>query len=169
MRTDAAMVFPHGGRVARALERERSPVARRVRRRSRRGAGGIDARLGRFPARHDVAAYAAAYTGFLRGVSEPVVRASFGQPDGDVGTVECLIEPSGPSAGRAGALPLALHPGGRPVDPSLNGISNSTSMAAGANCEPQRQTTCLNCLAVVRVCACFSVGGRHSVAGWPPV
>jgi len=39
-----------------------------------------------------VAAYAGAYTGFLRAVSEPVVRAAFNQPGGDVGTVECLYE-----------------------------------------------------------------------------
>ena len=39
-----------------------------------------------------VAAYAGAYTGFLRAVSEPVVRAALAQPDGDVGTVECLYE-----------------------------------------------------------------------------
>ena len=58
---------------------------------------------------------------------------------------------------------MALHPGGRPVDPLLNDISNSTSMAAGANCEPQRQTTCLNCLAVVRGRVFF--GGRASLSG----
>jgi hypothetical protein len=40
----------------------------------------------------DVAAYAGAYTGFLRAVSEPVVRAAFNQPEGDVGTVELLYE-----------------------------------------------------------------------------
>ena len=40
----------------------------------------------------DVAAYAGAYTGFLRAVSEPVVRAALEQPEGDVGTVECLYE-----------------------------------------------------------------------------
>jgi hypothetical protein len=37
-----------------------------------------------------VAAYAGAYTGFLRAVSEPVVRAALEQLEGDVGTVECL-------------------------------------------------------------------------------
>ncbi|MBV8233468.1 MAG: cyclopropane-fatty-acyl-phospholipid synthase, partial [Planctomycetaceae bacterium] len=40
----------------------------------------------------DVAAYAGAYTGFLRTVSEPVVRAALNQPEGEVGTVECLYE-----------------------------------------------------------------------------
>jgi hypothetical protein len=39
-----------------------------------------------------VAAYAAAYTGFLRAVSEPVVRAALNQPEGEDGTVECLYE-----------------------------------------------------------------------------
>jgi hypothetical protein len=38
----------------------------------------------------DVAAYAAAYTGFLRAVTEPVVKAAFNQPHGN--TVECLYE-----------------------------------------------------------------------------
>jgi hypothetical protein len=40
----------------------------------------------------DVAAYADAYTGFLRAVSEPVVRAALEQPDDDYGTVERLYE-----------------------------------------------------------------------------
>jgi gibberellin A4 carboxyl methyltransferase len=40
----------------------------------------------------DVATYAGAYTGFLRAVSEPVVRAAFNQPEGEVGPVECLYE-----------------------------------------------------------------------------
>jgi hypothetical protein len=40
----------------------------------------------------DAAAYAGAYTGFLRAVSEPVVRAALNQPEGAVGTVECLYE-----------------------------------------------------------------------------
>jgi hypothetical protein len=40
----------------------------------------------------EVAAYAAAYTGFLRAISEPVVKAALGQPDGGAGTVECLYE-----------------------------------------------------------------------------
>jgi hypothetical protein len=40
----------------------------------------------------DVAAYAGAYTSFLRAISEPVVRAAFNQPEGEVGTVECLYE-----------------------------------------------------------------------------
>ena len=40
----------------------------------------------------DVAAYAGAYTGFLRAFSEPVVRAAFNQPDGEGGAVEDLYE-----------------------------------------------------------------------------
>jgi hypothetical protein len=40
----------------------------------------------------DVAAYAGAYTGFLRAVSEPVVRAALNQPEGEDGTIECLYE-----------------------------------------------------------------------------
>jgi SAM dependent carboxyl methyltransferase len=40
----------------------------------------------------DVAAYAGAYIGFLRAVTEPVVRAAFSQPEGDVRTVESLYE-----------------------------------------------------------------------------
>jgi hypothetical protein len=38
----------------------------------------------------DVAAYAGAYTGFLRAVTEPVVRAALGRPEGEDGIVECL-------------------------------------------------------------------------------
>jgi SAM dependent carboxyl methyltransferase len=40
----------------------------------------------------DMAAYAAAFTGFLRAISEPVVRAAFSQPDGEGGAVEGLYE-----------------------------------------------------------------------------
>ena len=40
----------------------------------------------------DVAAYAGAYTGFLRAVSEPVVRAALKQPAGAAATVEALYE-----------------------------------------------------------------------------
>jgi hypothetical protein len=40
----------------------------------------------------DVKAYATAYTGFLRAFTEPVVRAAFLQPEGDVWTVEWLYE-----------------------------------------------------------------------------
>jgi cyclopropane-fatty-acyl-phospholipid synthase len=40
----------------------------------------------------DVAAYAAAYTGFLRALSEPVVRAALHRPEGDAATVESLYE-----------------------------------------------------------------------------
>jgi hypothetical protein len=40
----------------------------------------------------DVGAYAAAYTGFLRAHSEPVVRAAFNQPEEETSMVECLYE-----------------------------------------------------------------------------
>jgi hypothetical protein len=40
----------------------------------------------------DVAAYAAAYTGFLRAISEPVVRAALKQPAGEAPTVDRLYE-----------------------------------------------------------------------------
>ena len=40
----------------------------------------------------NVAAYAGAYTGFLRAVSEPVVRVAVNQPEGEGGTVERLYE-----------------------------------------------------------------------------
>jgi hypothetical protein len=40
----------------------------------------------------DVAAYAGAYTGFLRAISEPVVRAALNQPEGDTVIVESLYE-----------------------------------------------------------------------------
>jgi hypothetical protein len=40
----------------------------------------------------DVAAYAGAYTGFVRAITEPVVRAALGQPGGEAGTVERLYE-----------------------------------------------------------------------------
>ena len=40
----------------------------------------------------DVAAYAGAYTGFLRAISEPVVRAALEQPEGEAATVDCLYE-----------------------------------------------------------------------------
>jgi hypothetical protein len=40
----------------------------------------------------DAAAYARAYTGFLRAISEPVVRAALDQPDGGAGAVEGLYE-----------------------------------------------------------------------------
>jgi len=39
-----------------------------------------------------VEAYAGAYTGFLRAVSEPVIRAALHQPEGEVGVVESLYE-----------------------------------------------------------------------------
>jgi hypothetical protein len=40
----------------------------------------------------NVAAYAEAFTGFLRAVSEPVVRTAFDQVPGGGGAVECLYE-----------------------------------------------------------------------------
>jgi hypothetical protein len=40
----------------------------------------------------DAAAYAGAYTGFLRAISEPVVRAAFNQPAGEAATVDGLYE-----------------------------------------------------------------------------
>jgi hypothetical protein len=40
----------------------------------------------------EVAAYAGAYTGFLRAISEPVVRAALNQPEGRAEAVECLYE-----------------------------------------------------------------------------
>jgi hypothetical protein len=40
----------------------------------------------------DVSAYAGAYTGFLRAVSEPVVRAALAQPEGEAAIVERLYE-----------------------------------------------------------------------------
>jgi hypothetical protein len=39
----------------------------------------------------DVAAYAGAYTGFLRAISEPVVRAVLIRPGGEAGAVEGLF------------------------------------------------------------------------------
>jgi hypothetical protein len=40
----------------------------------------------------DVSAYAEAYTGFLRAISEPVVRAALNQPEEEAATIECLYE-----------------------------------------------------------------------------
>jgi cyclopropane-fatty-acyl-phospholipid synthase len=40
----------------------------------------------------DVAAYAGAYTAFLRAVTEPVVRAALERPEGGTAIVECLYE-----------------------------------------------------------------------------
>jgi hypothetical protein len=74
------------------LEREGSPV---------RGAFAVDRAEAReipvpdlveFRRGGDVAAYAEAFTGFLRAVTEPVVRAALDQPEGKVGTVDCLYE-----------------------------------------------------------------------------
>jgi hypothetical protein len=74
------------------LEREDSPV---------RGAFAVD-RAGAlevpapfvvaFRRGGDVAAFAGAYTAFLRAISEPVVRAALGQPGREAATVECLYE-----------------------------------------------------------------------------
>jgi hypothetical protein len=40
----------------------------------------------------DAAAYARAYTGFVRAVSEPVVKTTFKRPEFDAAAVECLYE-----------------------------------------------------------------------------
>jgi cyclopropane-fatty-acyl-phospholipid synthase len=40
----------------------------------------------------DAAAYAAAYTGFVRAITEPVVRAALNRPEGGAGTVDGLYE-----------------------------------------------------------------------------
>jgi hypothetical protein len=40
----------------------------------------------------DVAAYAGAYAGFLRAISEPVVRAALDQPLREAATVDCLYD-----------------------------------------------------------------------------
>jgi hypothetical protein len=45
-----------------------------------------------FERSHDVAAYAGAYTGFLRAISEPVVRAALDQSEGEAVTVDSLYE-----------------------------------------------------------------------------
>jgi hypothetical protein len=74
------------------LEREDSPV---------RGAFTIDRAAAlevptpffvEFRRGGDVAAYAGAYTGFLRAVSEPVVKAAFRRPERETETVEHLYE-----------------------------------------------------------------------------
>jgi hypothetical protein len=74
------------------LEREDSPV---------RGAFAVDRAQAlevptpfvvEFRRGGDVAAYARAYTGFLRAISEPVVRVALEQPAGEAVTVERLYE-----------------------------------------------------------------------------
>src|SRR5262249_49003138 len=45
-----------------------------------------------FPRSRDVAAYARSYTGFVRAISEPVVKAAFGQPEEHGVTIECLYQ-----------------------------------------------------------------------------
>jgi hypothetical protein len=40
----------------------------------------------------DVAAYARAYTGFMRAISEPVVKAALREPEREAPTVECLYD-----------------------------------------------------------------------------
>jgi hypothetical protein len=74
------------------LEREDSPV---------RGAFAVDRAealevptpyIVEFRRDGDVAAYAGAYTGFLRAISEPVVRAALNRPEGEAVTVERLYE-----------------------------------------------------------------------------
>jgi hypothetical protein len=83
-RTVAQLIAP--------LEHEDSPV---------RGAFAVDRAEGlevpipfhvEFRRGGDVAAYAGAFTGFLRAVSEPVVRAALNQPEGAAEIVECLYE-----------------------------------------------------------------------------
>jgi cyclopropane-fatty-acyl-phospholipid synthase len=83
-RTVAEMVAP--------LEREDSPV---------RGAFAVERAeamevpipfIVDFRRSGDAAAYADAYTGFLRAISEPVVRAAFGQPAKEAGAVDELYE-----------------------------------------------------------------------------
>jgi hypothetical protein len=74
------------------LRREDSPL---------RGAFAVD-RAGEFEVptpfvvefrrRGDVPAFATAYTGFLRAISEPVVRAALNQPEREAATVETLYE-----------------------------------------------------------------------------
>jgi hypothetical protein len=80
------------GELLAPLEREDSPV---------RGAFAVE-RAGtleaptpfvvEFRRGGDVAAYAAAYTGFVRAITEPVVRAALHQPAGDAATVDRLYE-----------------------------------------------------------------------------
>jgi hypothetical protein len=48
--------------------------------------------VGEFRRGGDVAAYAGAYTGFLRAISEPVVRAAFNQPEPEAAAVDGLYE-----------------------------------------------------------------------------
>ena len=40
----------------------------------------------------DVSAYAGAYTGFVRALTEPVMLAALERPEGGTGIVECLYE-----------------------------------------------------------------------------
>jgi hypothetical protein len=74
------------------LEREGSPV---------RGAFAVDRAeslepptpfVVEFRRSGDVAAYAGAYTGFMRAVSEPVVRAALEHPEGETAIVDSLYE-----------------------------------------------------------------------------
>ena len=80
------MLFPHGGGVAAPLDERSPPCAVRLPS-TRRDAGGPAPFLVEFRRGGDVAAYAEAYTGFLRAFSEPVVRAAFNH-GGEAGTVE---------------------------------------------------------------------------------
>jgi hypothetical protein len=61
-----------------------------------KGAGYYDqhstAQLSAIQAIQDWVDDAGAYTGFLRAVSEPVVRAALNGPNGEVEAVECLYE-----------------------------------------------------------------------------
>ena len=74
------------------LERDDSPV---------RGAFNVDRAAGlevptpfyaEFQRSGDATAYARAYTGFIRAISEPIVRASLRQPRRQAAIVECLYE-----------------------------------------------------------------------------
>jgi hypothetical protein len=80
------------GELLAPLEREDSPV---------RGAFAVDRAealevptpyVVEFRRGGDVAAYAAAYTGFLRAISEPVARAALNQPAWEAATVDRLYE-----------------------------------------------------------------------------
>jgi hypothetical protein len=77
------------GELLAPLEREDSPV-RGVFSVERAVALEVPTPFGAALRRGDVVSYAEAYTGFLRAVSEPVVQAVLGQPQGKIGTVERL-------------------------------------------------------------------------------
>jgi hypothetical protein len=72
------------------LEREDSPVRRAFAVERAEAQEATTPFVVQFRRTGDVAAYAAAYTGFLRAISEPVVRAAFNQPEAEADSVECL-------------------------------------------------------------------------------